>query len=155
MIDRLPASQQTTAPLPPAALPPPPPQVYLAAVRSFSHRGLEGGSRLLSVVARDGRSVHFRMPAAVSAARCGTWFEAEAARRRRAQGAGRGVAAVVGSVAGLGGTVGSGAEEIWLRGLWGAGSSEQWMERLVDEVRRTCLICLPRRFWTGSIVVPL
>ncbi|CAN0163688.1 unnamed protein product, partial [Ascophyllum nodosum] len=93
-------------------------QVYLAAIRSFSHRGLEGGSRLLSITTRDGRAVHFRMPAAASAARCGVWFDVE--RRPRRQPA-------VGA--------GSGGEELWKRGLWGAGSSEVWMERLADEIR--------------------
>ncbi|CAN0121044.1 unnamed protein product, partial [Laminaria digitata] len=92
--------------------------VYLAAVRNFSHRGLEGGSRLLSITTRDGRFVHFRMPAMASSARCGAWFDAECSRRR-----------VPGSAPG------SGGEELWKRGLWGAGSSEQWMERLADEIR--------------------
>lgn len=28
-----------------------------------------------------------------------------------------------------------GEEELWQRGLWGATTSEEWMERVVDEVR--------------------
>lgn len=105
-------------------------QVYLAAVRNFSHRGLEGGDRLLSVTTRDGRFVHFRMPAAASAARCAAWFETECPQQqqqlRRRVGSG--------GQAPSSSSRGSGREELWKRGLWGAGSSELWMERLVDEV---------------------
>eukprot|EP00903_Cladosiphon_okamuranus_P015602 g14407.t1 len=101
-------------------------QVYLAAVRNFSHRGLEGGDRLLSITTRDGRFVHFRMPASASAARCAAWFEAECPQPRRRR-AGNGAQAATSS--------GSGREELWKRGLWGAGNSELWMERLVDEIR--------------------
>lgn len=102
-------------------------KVYLAAVRNFSHRGLEGGDRLLSITTRDGRFVHFRMPASASAARCAAWFEAECPQqqRRRRRGGSGGQAAT---------SSGSGREELWKRGLWGAGSSDLWMERLVDEV---------------------
>lgn len=110
-------------------------QVYLAAVRNFSHRGLEGGDRLLSITTRDGRFVHFRMPASASSARCAAWFEAECPqhqqrRRRRVGGGGAGAGAAAAAE-----SPGSGREELWKRGLWGAGSSELWMERLVDEVR--------------------
>lgn len=90
--------------------------MYLAAIRSFSHRGLEGGSRLLSVSTRDGRSVHFRMPAAASSVRCGAWYDVERSERP-----------LLGSS--------HGEEELWQRGLWGATTSEEWMERVVDEVR--------------------
>ena len=107
-------------------------QVYLAAVRNFSHRGLEGGDRLLSITTRDGRFVHFRMPASASAARCAAWFEAECPQQQQRRRRG-----------GVGGQAssssGSGREELWKRGLWGAGSSELWMERLVDEVRGSCV----------------
>lgn len=94
-------------------------------MRNFSHRGLEGGSRLLSITTRDGRFIHFRMPAMASSARCGAWFDAECSRRR-----------VPGSAPG------SGGEELWKRGLWGAGSSEQWMERLADEVMHDANCCI-------------
>lgn len=108
--------------------PPSRPQVYLAAVRNFSHRGLEGGDRLLSITTRDGRFVHFRMPAAASAARCAAWFETECPQQQQRRRRG-----------GIGGQPsGSGREELWKRGLWGAGSSELWMERLVDEVSLRC-----------------
>ncbi|CAN0090610.1 unnamed protein product, partial [Ectocarpus sp. 4 AP-2014] len=99
-------------------------QVYLAAVRNFSHRGLEGGDRLLSITTRDGRFVHFRMPAAASAARCGTWFDTEGPQQQRRRWR-----------VGEGAQSSSGREELWKRGLWGAGTSELWMERLVDEIR--------------------
>lgn len=100
------------------------PQVYLAAVRNFSHRGLEGGSRLLSITTRDGRFVHFRMPAMASSARCAAWFHAECPQQKQRRGGG-----LLAS-----GPPESAQEEVWKRGLWGAGTSELWMERLVDEV---------------------
>lgn len=76
------------------------------------------------------------MPAAASSSRCGAWFDVECSSwRRRLSSA---ATAVTGSVSGAVSAdvpQGSGGEELWKRGLWGAGTSELWMERLVDEVR--------------------
>lgn len=102
-------------------------------MRNFSHRGLEGGDRLLSITTRDGRFVHFRMPASASAARCGTWFDTEGPQHQRRRWR-----------VGGGAQSSSGREELWKRGLWGAGTSELWMERLVDEVWLLFLLLLSR-----------
>ncbi|CAN0193222.1 unnamed protein product, partial [Discosporangium mesarthrocarpum] len=89
--------------------------VYLAAIRSFSHKGA-GTHRVLQVATRDGRVVQFRCPGEGVSKRCGAWLEATCGQR-------------------LGLAEGSGSEELWLRGLWGARTGEMWMERLAEEIK--------------------